>query len=79
MTERDSRIATLEASAVKATTDWDDQHRCVVCLDEVRTHAFSPCCHLCTCLGCADDIMAKNQECPICCREAAFTFQVYVA
>ena len=74
-----ARIAALEASAAKATADWDDQHRCVVCMDEIRTHAFSPCCHLCTCAGCADNIMAKNKECPICCLEASSTFQIYVA
>ena len=77
--ERDARIAALEASAAKATTDWDDQHRCVVCLDEIRTHAFSPCCHVCTCVGCADNVMAKSKEYPICCQGANSAFQIYLA
>ena len=79
LAERDARIAALEASAAKAKTDWDDERLCVVCLDERRTRAFAPCSHLCACEGCADNIMAQNKECPICCREASSIFQIYVS
>ena len=74
-----ARIAALEASAAKSTNEWEDRLHCVLCMYEVRSHALSPCGHLCMCEGCANDVMAKSKQCPICCQEAVTHFRVYLA
>lgn len=36
---------------------------CVVCMDDIVSHAFVPCGHLCLCLKCKDLI---KETCPVC-------------
>ena len=39
--------------------------QCVICLDDVKSHACVPCGHLCMCANCAAD-ERKNRTCPLC-------------
>ena len=51
---------------------------CVVCMDEVKTHAFVPCGHLCVCDRCAADIMASSKkECPNCRGPATHAMKIF--
>ena len=40
----------------------DDESDCVVCLDEIKTVVFSPCCHYACCSRCAGQL----KTCPLC-------------
>jgi len=47
---------------------------CCVCLGRKRTHAFSPCFHMCACSTCADRLDA----CPICRTKAQSVHRIYI-
>jgi cysteine-rich repeat protein len=54
------------------------QSECCVCLDEVKSHAFVPCGHLCVCAGCAESIMSSlKKECPSCRCPAAHVIKIF--
>ena len=54
------------------------ERECVVCMDEVKTHAFVPCGHFCVCDRCAAEIMASSKkECPNCRGAATQTMKIY--
>ncbi|CAL5223081.1 g5540 [Coccomyxa viridis] len=44
----------------------DNDNLCVVCWEELREVIFYHCMHMCTCQGCAKDIMAAGGLCPMC-------------
>ncbi|CAL5223071.1 g5529 [Coccomyxa viridis] len=44
----------------------DEDHLCIVCWEELREVIFYHCMHMCTCQGCARDIMAAGALCPMC-------------
>ncbi|CAL5223080.1 g5539 [Coccomyxa viridis] len=46
--------------------DQDSDSLCVVCWEELREVIFYQCMHMCTCQGCAKDIMAAGGPCPMC-------------
>lgn len=46
---------------------------CCVCLGRKRTHAFSPCFHMCACSTCADRLDA----CPICRTKAQAVHRIF--
>ncbi|RZK64823.1 MAG: RING-HC finger protein [Pedobacter sp.] len=47
----------------------NEDDMCVVCMDAPSVMHFSPCGHQVTCAQCAENIAAKNSECPMCrCR-----------
>ncbi|KAK9794354.1 hypothetical protein WJX73_002003 [Symbiochloris irregularis] len=56
----------------RAPVDMDDllgndDHDCIVCLDNPREMIFIPCGHLITCQGCAQQVKAKQPAlCPLC-------------
>ncbi|CAL5223135.1 g5600 [Coccomyxa viridis] len=50
---------------------------CVVCMENARKIVFCDCGHLCTCQGCAADIMAAGALCPMCRASIKGTFTVY--
>ena len=52
-------------------------NECVVCLDEKKTHMFTPCHHRCVCEGCADSIMGGTKECPMCRANVKGLLRVY--
>ncbi|KAJ1882942.1 hypothetical protein H4R99_001284 [Coemansia sp. RSA 1722] len=44
-----------------------DDNLCKICWDAATNVVFTPCGHLCTCLGCTEAIMKQERrECPIC-------------
>ena len=82
--ERDVRIAALKATAAKATIDRLGRSAPLRRVPRRGTDTRSAPGAICARARAARTTSwprtsQKNQECPICCREAAFTFQVYVA
>jgi hypothetical protein len=51
---------------------------CVMCLSRPKTHVFVPCGHLCACAACSSQAMESNQGCPICRRQADFSYRVFM-
>ena len=56
----------VKASNHISTEDDSDPLCCVVCLDEIPTHAFVPCGHRCVCSADAERVMAESKLCPVC-------------
>ncbi|KAJ2721519.1 hypothetical protein GGI07_003919 [Coemansia sp. Benny D115] len=49
------------------TSGGADENLCKICWDSATNVVFTPCGHLCTCLGCAEVVMKQERkECPIC-------------
>ena len=44
----------------------NDEHLCVVCMDNERSCLYVPCNHLAVCGECDAGIMAASQPCPMC-------------
>ena len=44
----------------------NDEHLCVVCMDNERSCLYVPCNHLVVCVECDADIMAASLPCPMC-------------
>ena len=44
----------------------NDEHLCVVCMDNERSCLYVPCNHLAMCVECDADIMAASLPCPMC-------------
>ncbi|CAL5227135.1 g10046 [Coccomyxa viridis] len=57
-----------QATAVDSSEegDQDDDDLCIVCWEKQREVIFYNCMHMCTCQGCAKDIMAAGALCPMC-------------
>ena len=55
-----------EARYKEAEVDNDKKNVCVVCLENKKTHAFNPCGHMCVCETCADEIIQRGSNCPMC-------------
>lgn len=51
---------------------------CCICLDKIKTHAFLPCGHLCSCMDCASFLAAQREPCPICRRPIQRAAQIFV-
>jgi hypothetical protein len=51
---------------------------CVVCRDNHKTHTFLPCGHRCVCASCANQILHRTRQCPICRTRCTGAVQVYV-
>ncbi|CAL5223093.1 g5554 [Coccomyxa viridis] len=49
-----------------AEEDYDEDDLCIVCSEKLREVIFNHRMHLCTCQGCAGDIMAAGSLCPMC-------------
>jgi len=49
---------------------------CCVCLAASATVAFSPCFHRCVCATCAQSVIKKTSECPLCCTPSEATHEV---
>merc|ERR1719245_1762297 len=65
-----SRLQEEKREAENAKSRAEDQHLCVVCLVEPKTHSFRPCKHFCVCENCAVRIQySDSKKCPTC-REA---------
>jgi hypothetical protein len=45
-----------------AQAETSDETCCIICMDAIRRIAFTPCGHLCTCVGCANGL----SKCPVC-------------
>jgi len=52
---------------------------CVVCCDQLATHVFTACGHLCACGECAKSIIESTALCPICRTPSSTAVKVYVA
>jgi len=51
---------------------------CVVCMTDAKSHAFTPCGHMCVCSDCAATLMAQDDPiCPICRGEAQQALQIF--
>lgn len=44
----------------------EDEHLCVVCMDNPREILFVPCGHLVACIACCEQVLKKSNLCPIC-------------
>lgn len=55
----------------------NNEPECVICFSEPKSHAFIPCGHKCVCKACADAVIAKNRECPMCRRTASLIVQIF--
>ena len=55
------------------------QGECVVCCDQLATHLFTACGHLCACSECAKSIIESTALCPICRTPSSTAVKVYVA
>ena len=44
----------------------NDEHLCVVCMDNERSCLYVPCNHLVVCVECDADIKAASMPCPYC-------------
>ena len=44
----------------------NDEHLCVVCMDNERSCLYVPCNHLAVCAECDADIKAASLPCPMC-------------
>lgn len=51
---------------------------CCVCMENSKTHILIPCAHMCVCNACADDLLKKQQLCPICRSEIQSIYMVFV-
>ena len=69
----EARVAKFEASQNNDLPD--DDTSCVICLTQLRTHAFTPCGHKCVCKDCADKITDK--KCPICRVKSSAVIKVF--
>jgi len=71
----DVRVAKFEAR--EAIQNDDDLHddTCVICLTQLRTHAFIPCGHKCVCKDCSDKL--KDKKCPICRVKSSSVIKVF--
>lgn len=47
-------------------TDNDEEHLCVVCMEQDRCVVLLPCSHMVLCAGCAPEVIKKTGACPIC-------------
>lgn len=72
-------ISTLHESLMEATdklnhlqTSQEDERLCVVCMEHIRTMAFTKCGHLCTCDVCSSTL----RICPLCYTEGP-TMRIY--
>jgi len=56
-----SKLKDLQLGKTKEVT-------CVICFDDIATHAMVPCGHLALCSGCAAGMQAtdKSNRCPMC-------------
>ena len=51
---------------------------CVVCFDAPKDHAFVPCCHVCVCGACAEQLTkTRTPTCPVCRRAIRETMKVF--
>mmetsp|Transcript_38388 Transcript_38388/g.96162 ORF Transcript_38388/g.96162 Transcript_38388/m.96162 type:complete len:86 (+) Transcript_38388:42-299(+) len=55
----------------------DLERFCAVCHERHKTHAFSPCNHLCVCQACATSVVRSTGRCPICQQRIERTFRIY--
>jgi hypothetical protein len=55
----------------------EESNKCVICLDETRTHAFLNCMHKCVCKSCGEDLKRRNGKCPICRQPIVDVRQVF--
>jgi len=44
----------------------DEDNCCVICYCSPKNTIIGPCMHMCLCDGCANDMLAKSHQCPIC-------------
>ena len=49
---------------------------CIVCMDNIATHAFMPCGHLCVCTVCSN--IEYNNACPICRSKYISICKIYI-
>jgi len=63
----------------KERKELKEKVACIVCLNSVRSHVFTPCNHLCACEGCSLDIMKKKAGCPICRESIQGTVKVFMS
>ena len=52
---------------------WEDANRCVVCMEEQRTHILIPCGHWCLC----EEHAQGMRECPVCRGKVASNHRVF--
>jgi len=63
----------------KEKRELKEEVTCIVCLNSVRSHVFTPCNHLCACEECSLDIMKKKAGCPICRTDIQGTVRVFMS
>ncbi|CAL5223205.1 g5680 [Coccomyxa viridis] len=59
--EKDAATADLSGEE-----DHDEDDLCIVCWEQLREVVLYHCMHMCTCQGCAKDIIAAGGLCPMC-------------
>lgn len=50
---------------------------CIICLHQMRSHAFVPCGHVCVCKACGDSTMRQSGCCPLCRQKAQQAMRLY--
>ncbi|CAL5223096.1 g5557 [Coccomyxa viridis] len=53
--------------------EQDEDDLCIVCWEKLREVIFYHCMHMCTCQGCAGDVMAAGALCRMCCASIRST------
>jgi hypothetical protein len=75
-----SGAPTAPAAAAAAPVDTadsssdDEDDTCIICMDEARSHVFTPCGHFSCCGGCAQSLAL----CPVCRVPVVGRVQVYM-
>ena len=59
-------VAAATAPPAAAAQIEVDRGGCNVCMNGSCTHAFAPCGHQCVCRTCADLIIGRSGQCPVC-------------
>lgn len=57
---------TPAAAALGDMLNDDTDYECIVCLDAPPQVIFVPCGHMKTCAACAEKLMKRHSECPLC-------------
>ncbi|CAK0873332.1 unnamed protein product [Prorocentrum cordatum] len=75
-----SRRHWVQDAVCQTVPVWEERDACVICLQAPRTHALSPCGHLCVCASCGGRQRAPAgamAKCPLCRKAADCVFEVF--
>ena len=65
-TRRDSTMGAMQDQLADSNAVAEQDGLCEICMESPVETVFQPCLHTIACAKCADKIMAKQNECPMC-------------